>query len=231
MSLKYSISKEDHEALDETQQALYEAKGDGYQLKVEGIPEPEDTSGLKQKVEELLNESKSAKQKAREAEQRAKQEAEQRAKEENDYKSLYESSESARSSALQELEEVRKSIAQEKTDSAAMKLAAELADGTNAELLSEFIKGRIRYDDGKVQVLDAAGNPTVSTVEDLKKEFQASGRYDALLRGSKAGGGGAAPSNGGGAAKKLSEMTDGERITLYREDPDKFRQLKESEGL
>lgn len=231
MSLKFKVSKEDYEALDEGQKALYQAAGDGYQLKVDGLPEPEDTSGLKQKVEELLNESKSAKQKAREAEERAKQEAERRAKEENDFKSLYESSEEARSKALKELEEVRQSISREKTDTAAMGLAAELADGNNAKLLATFIKGRIRYDDGKIQVLDAAGNPTVSTVEDLKKEFQTSGMYDSLLRGNKAGGGGAAPSNGGGAAKKLSEMTESERTALYREDPDKFRQLKKDEGL
>lgn len=231
MSLKFKISKDDYEALEDGQKALYKESGSGYQLAVDGIPEPEDTSGLKQKVEELLNESKSAKQKAREAEERAKREAEQRAKEENDFKSLYESSEGEREKIRRELEEVRNGIAREKTDNAAMKLAAELADGTNAELLSVFIKSRIRYEDGKVQVLDSDGNPTVSTVDDLKKEFQTSGRYDSLLRGSKAGGGGAAPSNGGGAATKLSEMSEKERVTLFREDPDKFRQLKEAEGL
>ena len=231
MSLKYKVSKDEYEALEEGQQALYESAGSGYQLKIDGLPEQEDTSGLKQKVDELLAESKSAKQKAREIEERARQEAEQRAKEENDYRSLYESSEAERSKALKELDEVRSNIAREKTDTAAMKLAAELADGHNAELLSTFIKGRIRFDDGKIQVLDATGNPTVSTVEDLKKEFQTSGRYDSLLRGNKAGGGGAAPSNGGGAAKKLSEMTEAERTSLYREDPDKFRQLKKDEGL
>lgn len=228
MSLKYKISKEEFEALEEGLQALYQPSGEGYQAKVEGIPEPEDTSGLKQKVEELLNESKTAKQKAREIEERARQEAEQRAKEENDFKSLYESSEGERSKALDELKKLRQTIAQEKTDSAAMKLAAELADGTNAELLSTFIKGRIRFEDGKVQVLDANGNPTVSTVEDLKKEFQTSGRYDALLRGNKSGGGGAAPSNGGGAAtKKFNEMTGAELKALKESDPDAYKQLRD----
>ena len=231
MSLQYAISETDYNELDASIQGMYKQTGDGYTLNISGLPEQEDTSGLKQKVEELLNESKSAKQKAREAEQRAKAEAEKRAKEENDFKSLYESSEAERSKALKELEEVRLGIAREKTESAAMKLAAELADGINAELLSEFIKGRIRYDGGELQVLDMVGNPTVSTIEDLKKEFQTSGRYDSLLRGNKAGGGGATPSQGGGAAKKLSEMTEPERLALHRDDPDKFKQLREQEGI
>lgn len=228
MSLKFKISKTDFEALDESLQGFYKSSGDGYSLTVEGLPQQEDTSGLKAKVEELLNESKTAKQKAREAEDRAKQEAEQRAKEGNDFKSLYESSESEREKARKELEDLRKNIAYEKTDNAAMKIAGELAEGTNAELLAEFVKRRIRYDDGKVQVLDANGNPTVSTVDDLKKEFAGSGRYDSLLRGNKSGGGGAASKAGGGAVtKKFDEYSGAELKAIKDADPEAYAKLRD----
>ncbi len=228
MSLKFKISKTDFEALDESLQGFYKSSGDGYSLAVEGLPQQEDTSGLKAKVEELLNESKTAKQKAREAEDRAKQEAEQRAKEGNDFKSLYESSESEREKARKELEDLRKNIAYEKTDNAAMKIAGELAEGTNAELLAEFVKRRIRYDDGKVQVLDANGNPTVSTVDDLKKEFAGSGRYDSLLRGNKSGGGGAASKAGGGAVtKKFDEYSGAELKAIKDADPEAYAKLRD----
>lgn len=53
------------EDLPESVQELYEKTDDGFQLKITGLPEPEkvDVSGLKNKVDELLSESKAAKKK------------------------------------------------------------------------------------------------------------------------------------------------------------------------
>jgi hypothetical protein len=226
MSLKYKISKTDFDGLDDSRKAFYKASGDGYELSIDGLPQPEDTSGLKQKVEDLLGESKAAKQKAREADERAQNEATQRAKEGNDFKSLDESSDGEREKSRQELDSLRKTIASEKTDNAAMKISGELAEGINAELLAEFVKRRIRYEDGRVQVLDTNGNPTVSTVDDLKKEFASSGRYDSLLKGNKSGGGGAAPNTGGGAVtKKFNELTGAELKEIKAKDPDLYKKL------
>lgn len=180
-----------------------------------------ETAGLKSKVDELLGEKKSVSQKAREIEERAEQDRLKRAKEAEDYKSLFESSESKRSEIEQRYQELNSSIRNEKRSSEAFKIANELATGANAELLSEFISRRLDVgEDGQLVVTDANGNPTVSTLADLKKEFVSSGKYDALLNGTGATGGGATNSRTGGASlsgKKLSEMTRAEKIEYYKQ--------------
>ena len=70
----------------------------------------------------------------------------------------------------------------------AMKLAAEIADGANAELLSEFIGRRLKFHDDGVKVTDNSGNLTVSSLSDLKTEFQNDARYSALLKGNQSSG-------------------------------------------
>ncbi|MGB2065697.1 MAG: hypothetical protein ACPHUL_11085, partial [Marinomonas gallaica] len=72
-----------------------------------------ETAGLKSKVDELLGEKKNVSQKAREIEERAEQDRLKRAKEAEDYKSLFESSESKRSEIEQRYQELNSSIRNE----------------------------------------------------------------------------------------------------------------------
>ena len=66
--LQYKVENIDD--LDESHRGLYEQSDDGYVLKVAGIPQAsEDLSGLKNKVQQLMDEAKAAKAKAREIEQ------------------------------------------------------------------------------------------------------------------------------------------------------------------
>lgn len=178
-----------------------------------------ETAGLKGKVDELLGEKKSVSEKAKAEADRFELEREKQAKENNDFKSLFESSEAKRLEAESRYGELNNKIKTEKRDNSAIKLATEMASGTNAELLSEFIGRRLDVgEDGKVLVLDESGNPTVSTLSDLKKEFVASGKFDSLIDATKASGGGAAKPNTGGAGsgnKKLSEMTRTEKLAYY----------------
>jgi membrane protein involved in colicin uptake len=158
---------------------------------------------LRQHNESLLNEKKTAQQKAKEAEALAKAEAEAKAKAAGDYESLYKSAEQAKAEYEAKLAEIQQQTANERIRSESLKLATSMADGTNAELLQEFIAKRLKYTDEGVKVVDVNGNLTVSSIDDLKNEFLKSGKYDALLRGSQATGGGAKGSNGnaGGAGK------------------------------
>jgi len=180
----------------------------------------EKTTGLKSKVDELLGEKKSASQKAKEAEAAAAAERERRAKDEGDHKALFESSEAKRSELQTKFDELRNGIRAEKRTSEAMRLASQLASGNNAELLAEFIGKRIDIaDDGKVVILNAEGGPTVSTLDDLRKEIEGSGKYDSLINGTKSTGGGAARSTSGGAGTgtDISKMTRGEKLAYYRQ--------------
>jgi len=158
---------------------------------------------LKSKNEELLGETKKAKAVRREAEEAARKAAEEKAKADGDHEQLYKSSEAARIKLQEELTGMKGNIAKEKVNNKAMKLATELADGANAELLSTFISKRIAHTDEGLKVTDENGQLTVSTMDDLKAIFKNDPRYAALLKGNQSSGGGASGgSNSGGAAKQ-----------------------------
>lgn len=223
--MKYLIDKAAFDALEPALQTLYRAQGENYVLAVEGLPQTEDVEGLKRQNQTLLDEAKAAKQRAREAEQQREQQAVEAAKAKGDYESLYASSEQALAAERQKLADLQAGIEKRDLTGAASKVAALIADGPNAEILAEFLERRLRIVDGQVRVTDASGNLTVSTLEDLGKEFQKDPRYASLVRGSQANGGGAAGGKGGGAAKNLNDMSEAERIALQRENPSEFQRL------
>lgn len=160
---------------------------------------------MKHKMDELLTEAKKAKEKQRQTEKQAREEAERKAKESQDYEQLYKSSEERHQAAVQELEDLKSQYAGKEINTASLKLATQLAEGHNVELLSEFISKRLVFRDGGVKVTDTKGDLTVASLDDLAKEVQGDPRFSALLRGNQSSGGGAAGgSNGGGAAKNIT---------------------------
>ena len=164
-----------------------------------------ENAAMKAKMDELLTEAKKAKSAKREIEEQSQIERERIAREKGDFEQLHRSSEERYQATVKELESMRASVANEKRNNAAMKVATELAEGANAELLSEFISRRLKYHDDGVKVTDSSGDLTVSTLDDLKAEFKNDARYSALLKGNQSSGGGASGgSNSGGAAKVKS---------------------------
>lgn len=165
---------------------------------------------MKGKLDELLTETKKAKDARREAEANAAREAEERARKAGDFEQLHKSSETERQRLMSELDGMRANIANEKRDNAAMKLATELADGHNAELLKEFLARRLKYTDDGLKVTDQSGQLTVSTLADLKNEFSNDAKYAALLKGNQSSGGGAPGSAKGGGAAGAKTITRSE---------------------
>lgn len=154
--------------------------------------------------DEVLGELKTFKQKAREAEEAAEAARKEKLQKEGDHEQLYKSSEAEREKLANQLQELQNNIYQEKVGNQAMKLAAEMADGYNAELLAEQIQKRLKYTDDGVKVTDASGELTVSSLDDLKAEFKNSERFQALLRGNQASGGGAPGGKGGADHKQVT---------------------------
>ena len=165
---------------------------------------------VKSKADQLLDETKKAKAKAR-AEAEAKEQAEyerlsakaRRAKKNGDFEQLLASSEKQRKELEERLNSLQNNISTEKTRSESLRIASELADGANAEILSEFISKRIKYTDEGIKVLDQDGSLTVSSLDDLKNEFANSAKYKSLIRGSKSSGGGAV-GDGGSASETMT---------------------------
>lgn len=104
---------------------------------------------------------------------------------------------------------------------------------TVPELFSDIISKRLKVEkgaDGKffTRVLDAAGNPSAATIDDLKKELLANEKYAPIVIAGKGSGGGAGGtgSGGGTAEKKWLEYSDTELSELRRTDKDKYDRLK-----
>ena len=203
MTIQYKVSEESFDTLDDSVKGLYSQGEDGYTLNVDGVPK-EDVSGLKRKIDELLTEKKTVQQKAIEAEEAARLETAEKLRKANDFEQLYNSSESERQKAADELATLKAYLQQQQVEGQASKVAASLTkDTARANLLSQQISSRLSLVDGEVRVLDTNGNLTVSSVEELTQSIKA--EYPFLVDGSQAAGGGATGgSSGAGDTKQVS---------------------------
>lgn len=166
-----------------------------------------ENNAMRESLERAVTREKQAKAARREADAKAAQEAEERARSAGDFEQLHKSSEEARKALQAQLDDLQSGIARERESGTAMKIAAELADGANADILSRFIGERLRYTDEGIKVTNNNGELTVSTLDDLKNEFANSERYGSLLRGRQSSGGGASGGrSGGGAAKEMTRQ-------------------------
>lgn len=207
MAIKYTLDKDAFTSLDESVQGLYKQDGDNFVLSVSGMPEQEDTSGLKRKVEELLGEKKTAQQKAKEAEDAAVAAAIEKAKSEQDYKSLYESSEAERKKSESAFSDLKNQITKSNIDTKATELAATLTtDAGRQKLLKEQFSNRLVMVDGELKVSDGAGNATVSSLQDLTTSVKK--EYPFLVDGSKATGGSASGNTSGAGDSKTMSRAD-----------------------
>lgn len=199
MGLKYAV--DDLNDLDESLHSLYEQDGDRFILRVEGIPEPEDTSGLKSKVQQLMDEAKDAKRRAKELEaQKQKQEMET-AQEKGEFKNLWEQAQTKLAEKDKELQEFTNRIQQKDINMAARQIGSQLAktDAKRAEVLADYASRYARHDGERVQfVVGGIEVDSTALMNHLTKEFPF------LVDGSSATGGGASSSSSSGAAKSLN---------------------------
>ncbi|WP_285112864.1 hypothetical protein [Leclercia adecarboxylata] len=228
MPLKYQLTAEEYAQLDEAKQSLYALQGEVYICQIEGLPQPEDVTGLKRKNEELLAEKRASDERRRAAEEEARRKEEERLAAEGNFKQLYESSQTKTAEWEQRYSQLEQSIHQRDINLAATRIATAIADGDNADILKEFIAKRLKVAEGQVRVTDDSGNLTVSALADLQREFETSPRYASLVRGSQAGGGGAAPKSGDRVTKTFGELRGMERVQLRKDNPAEYERLKKA---
>ena len=106
---------------------------------------------------------------------------------------------------------------------------------TVPELFQDVIAKRLKVERGAdgqpfTRVLDAAGQPSASTLDDLRKELVANEKYSAIIVAGKGSGGGAGGTGSGGGAteKKWLDHSDAELSELRRTDRDKYDRLKKA---
>lgn len=177
----------------------------------------DDTVGLKKNRDELLEEKKladKAKTDAEAAAEETRKEAElEAARKKGDVDAITKSFQEKLDAEKAKADKIVRDAAAKTLDSEAVKLANKLSDGDNVDLMTEFVKKRLKIDeDGKVKVTDSDGNLTISTTTDLVEEFKGDKRFASLVTASKASGGGADDGDdnkGGGraGAKDWSKMS------------------------
>lgn len=182
-----------------------------------------ETGGLKSKLEELLGETKTAKQKAKELEEAQQAIEEARAKEKGEFKELYEREQKAKAELAEKYEGFAKRIQQKEVEGAAQSIASELTrDTKRAELLRKEIIQFAKYTDDGVK-FEMGG----VEVDRAKVMTHISENYPFLIDGSGASGGGASGSKlNGGAVKKFNEYTGAELKAIREENPAEYDRLK-----
>ncbi|MGB3123568.1 MAG: hypothetical protein WBB95_07160 [Pseudomonas sp.] len=212
MGLKYQLDTLD--GLDDSVKSLYTEKEGKFVLGIEGLPQPEDVSGLKSKVQELLDEKKAADKARKDAEDQARLEREENARKSGNVEELEKSWSEKYNRREAELngmlEQERGTLSTQIRDltvgRTATDIASALAIPGSAKALLPHIERRLSVEqrDGKpvVVVLDQQGKLSAATLDELKAEFANDTAFAPLIAGSKASGGGAAGAGGGGGAAK-----------------------------
>lgn len=180
---------------------------------------------LRKHNQTLLDEKKAEKQK-REQEQAEKERlAEEAIRKSGDAEAINKQWQEKYEKLEAELKARDEKQAREAINATAFKLASSLTDNTNdAEILTEFLSRRLKFEDDAVKVLNLDGTISINSLDELKNEFIASGKYNSLIQGTKASGVGATGSAGNNP-KAPNTMSEKERAELLKNNPERFKQL------
>tara|TARA_B100000678_G_scaffold289696_1_gene300830 strand:+ start:848 stop:1501 length:654 start_codon:yes stop_codon:yes gene_type:complete len=186
----------------------------------------DEVAGLKVTNANLKDEKKELADKLKAVDEEKRQAEEDKARADGDLEKLQRLMDEKADEQRRAYDKLIGDIRKEKVGSALNNIVTELgAGGTRNEDLRDLLKTRFEFDyDNESGQVTVAGDG-IASLDQLKKAIQESGRYDAYLAGNQASGGGSPGSQGGGAAgKKLSDMSEKERIEFKQRDPEGFRQ-------
>lgn len=221
--LKFKITKEEFEALEEAQQALYTEAGEGYQLQVEGI---DDGAELKEALRKEREERAEAKRKLKEFETEAEKRERERLEKQQEWEQLSKTERERAEKLDKELAELRDKVANSERTATAEGIVAGLIDKEatgGVQRYSLLKKEAMQYIAHTPEGVKING-PDGSAWDAKKLAEHLSSEYPFLVDGSKASGGGAPGSSGGGAVtKQLKDMTQSERLDFKQRDPEGFR--------
>lgn len=228
--MKIEISKEEYEALSDEMKKAYKAHGKGFKLDIDDSDIAAEARRAKEREKQRADEAEA---KVSELEERlsklegddARKRGDIAAIEKSWEKKLKEKEEEFNKKEVKLKDLVEKTLIDHEIDTIANDIFVKpKRDG-------RLIRDRVYVEwdkDGNpiLRVKDKEGKPSALKLEDLRKETVDNDDFKDILSGSKASGsGGAGGNQGGGAPKQPKDMTEAERINLYRTNPAKFREL------
>lgn len=157
--------------------------------------------------DKLYQETKAAKAERELAKAEAQRIEQEKALKDGEYEKLWQTTKQEKELLAKQIQEMQQANKNEKIQITALRIANELADGDNVELLSEFVQRNL------ANLADDNGRIESDVIESVKQEFKANAKYRALMKSSKAVGGGA-PGN---------KNSSGESTTMKRDAFEKLR--------
>lgn len=192
-----------------------------------------EVAGLKANRDALLNESKEASRRAKEAEELRQREHQDALKSAGKMDEFEKTIRSQYEPVLAEKDARYNSLAARVLGSerkaAIGAFAGDFITPEAVEILAPFVRTEFDGEDVVTKYLDANGNVVTTDPEQFRKHLREHKAFSHLLKASAASGGGASGNRGGGAAKTLSEMNDAERIAFSKSDPAEFKRQLEAQ--
>ncbi|PCI28876.1 hypothetical protein COB55_03250 [Candidatus Wolfebacteria bacterium] len=235
--LKFNLSSDEFDSMEESQQSMYSSSDDGYVLDVEGIPEPKeiDVTALKSAKVHEVDRRKKAEAKLRKYESDAKTKENDDLKNSGKFEDLEKSFKNEKATLIEGYEGTigkHKSFIQTAlVDNVAMNLAVKL-NPKKPKVLLPHIKARLQADfDGdtpQTRVVDAEGLVSTMTIDELEKDFIANDDFSDIITINNASGGGATGgkvSKGSAVKNKMSDYNSLEQVQLARENPAEYERL------
>jgi hypothetical protein len=231
---KINITKAEWEALSEVQRQLYVVDGDGYKLP---LAENDDPSALRRARDRERDDAKQLRADLLTLKNQIAELEGKTARETGDVKALESSWQKKFTDRETELNGIidgfKQAIGKSLVEQAMSTVSAAVtAKPEHAALLKPHIAGRfdVVFDGNAatLKIKDKEGKPSALSLDDLQKEILADPTFGTIVVASKASGSGAAGGNGGkggGAAKKFGELSEAERVALFRENPTEFKRL------
>jgi chromosome segregation ATPase len=180
-----------------------------------------DLDSLVAKKDELLGETKKAKQAKNEMLEKMQELENQKAQDmqqNGEFEKLWQSEQHRAKELEGKLNEFKSKVRQEKVNTMSLKVANDLSKGKaeNAELLSVFIGQSLN------EYADDLGNIDANVLDSVKKQFLADKKYAPLLGGSMATGGGAVGGKPGSAQRseisrrEFDQMNPADRMEFIK---------------
>jgi chromosome segregation ATPase len=232
MSTKLKMQLDNLDGLDESLHGFYEEQDGKFVLNLDGYEDPAALKRAKDHEKEARKkaekELKDLRQEFEDLKAELENNSDDKARKKGDVAALEQSYkdkiEKLKTDHQKELEARDSQISKLLVDNVAETMAADLSDAP--ELLSDIIRKRLKAENGETRVLDANGELSATTVDELREEFRANKKYAAIIRGSQANGGGSGGGGkGGGATKSFKELTEKERVELAKNNPAEFQRL------